>query len=100
MAITSEHIKMDLDEVEKMPDDADASIAPPTQRETNAYIRRLDFRILPIICITYMLAVLDRSNLGNAHQAGLDDGIGLEGNQYNLLGTIFYIGCEWLRQWA
>lgn len=37
----------------------------------------------------------DRSNLGNAHQAGLDNGIGLVGNQYNLLGTIFYIGCEY-----
>lgn len=68
--------------------------ASPADDEKEAYIRKLDWHLMPVIFVIYMLSVLDRSNLGNAHQAGLDDGIRLVGNQYNLLGTIFYIGCK------
>lgn len=85
----------DLDEVERAEkkfDDGDQ--IPPTEEEKAAYIRKLDWNMMPVIFIIYMLSVLDRSNLGNAHVAGLDEGIGLVGNQYNLLGTIFYIGCK------
>lgn len=87
--------KPDLDEVEKADkifDDEDR--VAPTEEEKAAYIRKLDWNMMPVIFIIYMLSVLDRSNLGNAHVAGLDEGIGLVGNQYNLLGTIFYIGCK------
>lgn len=84
-----------LDELEKVDKSGDGyGIDTPSQEERDAYIRKLDFHIMPIVFVIYMLSVLDRSNLGNAHQAGLDDGIGLVGNQYNLLGTIFYIGCK------
>ncbi|CAN8105712.1 unnamed protein product [Discula destructiva] len=85
--------KPDLDEIEKADKyfDEDGPIAP-TADERAAYVRKLDSHIMPVIFLIYMLSVLDRSNLGNAHQAGLDEGIGLKGNQYNLLGTIFYIG--------
>ncbi len=64
-----------------------------TAEEEAAVIRKLDIRILPIVFIIYMFAVLDRSNLGNAHVAGLDASIGLEGGDYAMLGTVFYIGC-------
>lgn len=87
--------KPDVDEVEKAEknfDDGDG--ITPTDAEKTAYIRKLDWHLMPVIFTIYMLSVLDRSNLGNAHQAGLDEGIGLVGNQYNLLGTIFYIGCK------
>lgn len=88
--------KMSLDELEKTEQvgDGDGVVDTPTQEERDAYIRKLDLHIMPVIFVIYMLSVLDRSNLGNAHQAGLDDGIGLVGDQYNLLGTIFYIGCK------
>lgn len=45
-----------------------------------------------------MLSVLDRSNLGNARLAGLEDDIDLTGFRYNWLGTIFYIAYI-LSQW-
>jgi predicted MFS family arabinose efflux permease len=34
---------------------------------------------------------LDRSNLGNARTAGLEEDLGLKGDQYNLLLTIYYV---------
>ena len=46
----------------------------PTPKEEAAVIRKLDWRLMPIVFVLYMLAVLDRSNLGNAKLAGLEDG--------------------------
>lgn len=84
--------KPELDQLEKgdKSDREDANV--PTEAEKAAYIRKLDWHLMPVIFLIYMLSVLDRSNLGNAHVAGLDEGIGLVGNQYNMLGTVFYIG--------
>lgn len=91
--------KPELDQVEKPESLEVEDTITPTEEEKNAYIRKLDWRLMPVIFLIYMLSVLDRSNLGNAHVAGLDDGIGLVGNQYNMLGTVFYIGCK-SRSWT
>jgi sugar phosphate permease len=63
----------------------------PSAQEEAAVIRKLDWRLLPIVFLLYSLAVLDRSNLGNARLAGMEDDIDLSGDRYNLLGTVFYI---------
>lgn len=39
--------------------------------EEKDLVRKLDWRILPIACILYLFAYLDRSNLGNARLQGL-----------------------------
>ena len=65
-----------------------------TAEEEAAVIRKLDFRLLPIVFVLYSLSVLDRSNLGNARLAGLEDDIDLSNLNYNWLGTAFYIACE------
>ncbi|KAJ3578760.1 hypothetical protein NPX13_g1807 [Xylaria arbuscula] len=71
---------------------ADRSIGePPTAEEERAVIRKLDWRLMPMIFTIYSLSVLDRSNLGNAHVAGLDETLGLKGDQYSTLGTFFYV---------
>jgi len=63
----------------------------PSKQEETAVIRKLDRRLLPIVFLLYSLAVLDRSNLGSARLAGMEDDIDLSGNRYSLLGTVFYI---------
>ncbi|CAK4032772.1 MFS general substrate transporter [Lecanosticta acicola] len=77
---------------------ANAPFVPPTPQEENAVIRKLDRRLLPLVFVLYSLAVLDRSNLGNAKLAGMAQDIDISGNRYNLLGTIFYIAYI-LSQW-
>ncbi|RMZ91299.1 hypothetical protein DV736_g1452, partial [Chaetothyriales sp. CBS 134916] len=62
-----------------------------TPEEEASVIRRLDCRLLPLVFVLYSFSVLDRSNLGNARLAGLQDAIDLKGERYNWLGTIFYI---------
>ena len=51
-------------------------------------LRKVDWRVLPILSFLYMLAFWDRSNLGNARIAGLEDDLRLVGNQYNLASTV------------
>ena len=53
--------------------------------------RKMDFRIVPLVTALYVLAFLDRSNIGNARIAGMDEALHLEGNRYQWLLTIFYI---------
>ena len=64
-----------------------------TAEEEARVIRKLDRRLLPLVFVLYSLSVLDRSNLGNARLAGLEDDIDLSDFNYNWLGTAFYIAC-------
>lgn len=68
----------------------------PTAEEEARVVRKLDWRLMPMIFLIYMLSVLDRSNLGNAYVAGLTNSIDLSGNRYAMLGTVFYISCGFL----
>ncbi|KAM0715366.1 hypothetical protein Q7P37_008864 [Cladosporium fusiforme] len=54
-------------------------------------VRHLDRRILPWIFILWLLAFIDRSNIGNAKIDGLIDDLNLDGNKYNISLTVFYI---------
>ena len=86
-----------MEKVELGYDDNGHSLDSHTQAEEDAVIRKLDWRILPLVFVLYSFSVLDRSNLGNAKLAGLEDAVDLGGNNYNWLGTIFYIACEFWR---
>lgn len=75
-----------------------AATAPRyTPEEEAKVIRKLDWNVIPLLFLLYTLSVLDRTNLGNAKIAGLEDDIDIHGIRYNWLGTIFYISCEGLR---
>ncbi|KAI0418260.1 retrograde regulation protein 2 [Xylaria grammica] len=85
-------IKHDVEMMEHAGHAADPALGePPTPGEEKSVIRKLDWRLMPMIFVIYSLSVLDRSNLGNAHVAGLDESLGLKGDQYSTLGTFFYV---------
>ncbi|KAJ9640061.1 hypothetical protein H2199_006295 [Coniosporium tulheliwenetii] len=52
---------------------------------------KFDLRILPVLAIMYLFNSLDKSNLGNAKTAGLERDLGLVGNQYNTILSVFFI---------
>ncbi|KAK7516126.1 major facilitator superfamily domain-containing protein [Phyllosticta citriasiana] len=54
-------------------------------------IRKLDLHVVPLLMTLYLLAFLDRSNIGNAKVAGMNKDLGLDGDEYDWLLTIFYI---------
>ncbi|KAL2205039.1 MFS general substrate transporter, partial [Sarocladium strictum] len=51
----------------------------------------LDFRVLPIVCILYVLSYLDRGNIGNAKTAGAQEDLGLSSMQWSWVLNSFYI---------
>ncbi|KAF3046347.1 hypothetical protein E8E12_003445 [Didymella heteroderae] len=56
-----------------------------------AYVRKLDFYLLPFLSLMYFFNSVDRSNLGNAKTDGMDKDLGFKGEQYSLLILLFYI---------
>lgn len=73
-----------------------SSELPATRDEEAKIIWKLDLRLMPFVFVLYSLSVLDRSNLGNARLAGLEQDLHLNSSKYNWLGTIFYIACAFL----
>ena len=45
-------------------------------------VLRLDLLLVPMMCAIYLLAFLDRANIGNARVAGLQRDLGLTDHQY------------------
>ncbi|KAL0959650.1 hypothetical protein HGRIS_011351 [Hohenbuehelia grisea] len=68
--------------------------------EEKALVRKLDKRIMPIACLLYLFAYLDRSNLGNARLQGLpEDALGGDrsGELFDWVNSAFffsYILCQ------
>ncbi|KAI0553780.1 major facilitator superfamily domain-containing protein [Xylaria curta] len=56
-----------------------------------ALIWRLDLVLIPWLCLLYLLAFLDRTNIGNAKVAGLVEDLHLSTGQYNATLTIFFV---------
>ncbi|KAK7958696.1 hypothetical protein PG988_013544 [Apiospora saccharicola] len=55
-------------------------------------LRRLDFRVLPILWLLYLVSFVDRSNIGNAKIQGMDQELQLTGQRYNIALFVFNIG--------
>ncbi|KAJ5524976.1 allantoate permease [Penicillium frequentans] len=57
----------------------------------NMYRKKVDFWVLPLLCMMYFFDCMDRSNLANAKTDGLDEDLHFQGNDYSLLILLFYI---------
>lgn len=53
--------------------------------------RKFDKHVVPLLFGMWLLAFLDRANIGNAEVAGLSEDLGLKGNQFNIALAIFYV---------
>jgi sugar phosphate permease len=53
--------------------------------------RKMDTHLVPLTMALYLLAFLDRSNIGNARIAGMEEDLNLTSDKYDWLLTIFYI---------
>lgn len=62
-----------------------------TEAEERAVRRKIDWHLVPLVTILYLLCFLDRSNIGNARIQGLGKDLQLVGYQFNWSLTVFYI---------
>ncbi|BGP22421.1 hypothetical protein JCM10295v2_001300 [Rhodotorula toruloides] len=63
-----------------------------TAEEEKRIVRKIDWRLMPLLWALFMLSFLDRSNIGNANAAGMSKSLKMSSGQYQWLLTIFYIG--------
>lgn len=53
--------------------------------------RKFDINIVPWLFGMWLLAFIDRSNIGNARIDGLPEDLELKRNQFNIALTVFYV---------
>lgn len=80
-----------------LPPDPDAHLSDHERAAVDRkLVWRLDLMMIPWLSLLYLLAFLDRTNIGNAKISGLtsprsEGGIGITTQQYNSSLTIFFV---------
>ena len=65
---------------------------PPTDLAAEKkLVRKCDLHVLPMISILYILAFVDRINIGNARIQGLEADLRMKGNDYNIALFMFFV---------
>lgn len=97
--------QVSLSDVEKVPaaaeiDNVNAKVSqhetyedlPPMDPVALKKLRhKCDWYVVPPLFVLFLLAFLDRTNIGNAKIQGLEAGLNLTGPQYNIALFIFFI---------
>jgi len=92
---------VELVETVEQDDVIDKSRAPegikaltPDQRKKleKALVRKIDFRLLPMIILMYIMNYLDRNNIAAARLAGLEKDLKMHGNQFQTCVSILFVG--------
>ncbi|KAJ5771561.1 hypothetical protein N7520_002090 [Penicillium odoratum] len=77
-------------------------------RAAEARLRfKIDLYVVPTVALMYLFCFIDRANIGNAKLAGFAKDLGLEGYDYNIVLSIFYVAyilfeipsnlaCKWI----
>lgn len=64
-------------------------------REPNINItklyRKVDIRIMPLLCLLYLLSILDRNNMGFAKNFGIVEDLGITEQQFSNTISVFFI---------
>ncbi|ETS86106.1 hypothetical protein PFICI_04131 [Pestalotiopsis fici W106-1] len=60
--------------------------------EYRQYVQRLDLFFFPTVCLGYFIKYLDQTNYSNAFVSGMQEDLGLYGNERNWLNTWFSLG--------
>ena len=55
-------------------------------------LRKIDWNIMPLMCVVYGLNFLDKTTLSYASVMGIKKDIHLKGDEYQWLGSMFYFG--------
>lgn len=84
--------KMDIGQLEMAGNDSATPNSKPEEGLTNYFdpvldkktLFRLDILLVPLLASMYLLAFLDRANIGNARVAGLQKDLGISDTQYQI----------------
>ncbi|KAI6782675.1 putative transporter -like protein [Emericellopsis cladophorae] len=88
MAAPKKDMDLDGSTPPDLRDDIDNAIDPVAERKL---IRKLDLWIVPPVMLLYLLSFLDRVNIGNARLYGMEEDLGLVGDQYQIAVSVLFV---------
>jgi ACS family pantothenate transporter-like MFS transporter len=65
---------------------------PPSDPKESSLLFKIDWFVLSYVCSVYWVNYLDRSNLSNAYVSGMKEDLGMKGNEFNVINTVFTVG--------
>ncbi|KAI7779170.1 major facilitator superfamily transporter [Diaporthe eres] len=68
------------------------SVTSYTKEEEGEALKRLDWNLIPLLGVLYLVSYIDRGNVGNAYTAGMGKEWGITSDDYSWIVTILYIG--------
>lgn len=71
--------------------DDDLHVQCPAHTTEKKLMAKIDARVIPFLCVLYLLAFLDRVNIANANVYGLSTELHLDGDKYNTALVIFFV---------
>ncbi|KAI9147184.1 transporter [Paramyrothecium foliicola] len=79
-----------------IPNDLEAVENPGTTAVVDAeterwLLKKLDVRIIPMVCWIYLMNFMDRVGIGNARLYGMEEELGLVGDQYQIAVSILFV---------
>lgn len=87
-----EHLS-DAEKVSNSSRELEAQQLELDEQESARVLRKVDWRLVPMLALLYLVAFIDRSNIGNAKIAGMTEDLNMPGNtlKYNTAVTIFFV---------
>lgn len=87
MTHDAEHETFDDGAIEKQDVDhaESASVLEEDAIEAKRVLRKIDFRLIPLLLMLYTLTFLDRVNIGNAAVWNLESDLHMKGYDYNIV---------------
>ncbi|KAK2798835.1 hypothetical protein FQN50_008696 [Emmonsiellopsis sp. PD_5] len=89
---SEENVEYHVHKADSDHDDPDAGLSEEEKAEIDKkLVRKLDLRLIPWLCLLYLVSFLDRTNIGNAKIDGLQEDLSMTNGQYNATLTIFFV---------
>ncbi|KAJ7069706.1 major facilitator superfamily domain-containing protein [Mycena amicta] len=82
---------MSLDEKNESASESQAALESIDAPGDEALVRKVDFRLIPVLTILYLLSFLDRTNVGNAKLLGLTTDLHVAPPQYNTALALYFV---------
>lgn len=60
----------------------------PNSPKAKAVLRKIDYRVMPILLIVYVLMLVDKNSISYANIMGIKADVGLSASQFSWLGSI------------
>lgn len=73
--------------------DEDLHVPCPAHTTERKLITKIDIRVIPVLCVLYLLAFLDRVNISNARSFSLEEDLGMNPKSLQFSTAVGQMAC-------